>query len=107
MFCLRYCGILENSESVVPAESGDVCSVFVCKVAQDKKPNRFACFCAVKTSIVTSNMLSLSFLTQGDPLWSRIGFLECMIISMSWLVILVCYLARWIALVSSSSDMEG
>ena len=60
-----------------------------------------------KLSIVPSNLPSLSFFTQGDPLWSRIDFLEYMIISVSWLVILVCFLAKWIALVSSSEDMEG
>ena len=59
-----------------------------------------------KLPIVTSNTSSLSFFTQGDPLWSRIDFLECMIISVLWLVILVCFLAKWIALVSSSSDIE-
>lgn len=60
-----------------------------------------------KLPIVPSNLPSLSFFTQGDPLWSRIDFLEYMIISVSWLVNLVCFLAKWIALVSSSEDMEG
>ena len=38
-FYLGPCGIPENSESVVRVESDVVCSVFVCKVVQDKEPN--------------------------------------------------------------------
>ena len=38
-FCLRSCGVLKNGESVVPVESNVVCSVFVCKVVQDRKFN--------------------------------------------------------------------
>ena len=56
-----------------------------------------------KVPIVTSNIPSLSFFTQGDPLWSRIDFLECMITP----VILVCFLTKWMAFVSSFPYMEG
>ena len=54
-----------------------------------------------KLPIVASNIPSLSFFTQGDPLWSRIDFLEFLTILVSCLVILVCFLTKWLALVGS------
>ena len=41
-FRLRPCGVFENGETIVPVKTDVVCSVFVGKIIQEEKPNKFA-----------------------------------------------------------------
>ena len=50
-FRLRPCGVFENGEPIGPVKTNVVCSVFVGKVIQEEKPNKFAYFCAVEASL--------------------------------------------------------
>ena len=95
--------IFENSQTVVPVEADVLFVIFFCQGIWGKSPTSSHISAPSYLPMVTSNMAWLFFLAHVVCLSNRRDSRACIMIRVSWSVMVVSRFAKSIAFIKSSS----
>ena len=105
-FQLRSKVIFKTAETIVSVQSDILSTKLTFRMFSKYKPTNSHTLALLKLPIVTSKF-GLSFFIQISSLLNKSDFLECIIVSVYFLSILVIALAKLMAFVNRSFEMDG